>query len=115
MSKKNGDIIHMEVNAGLVDLDGHKYILAIERDITERKKIEYDLKRTENKYRTIFETTGATTATASEDTTVQLVNKEFERLSGYSKQEIEGQKSWTEFISRHDLEHLYIDIKNTDR
>lgn len=60
----------------------------------------------EAKYRTIFETTGTASIIIEEDTTISLVNKEFEKLSGFSKEEIEGKKSWTEFIMREDLEWM---------
>ncbi|ADI75160.1 putative PAS/PAC sensor protein (plasmid) [Methanohalobium evestigatum Z-7303] len=42
---KNGNVIWMEVNAGQVELDGHKYIFAIERDITWRIQLETNLKQ----------------------------------------------------------------------
>jgi len=35
-----------------------------------------------------------------------MVNTEFEKLSGYFKEEVEGRKSWKEFIVQEDLERL---------
>ncbi len=65
--------------------------------------IEYKaLLESEDKYRTIFETTGTATVIIEEDTTISLTNKEFEKLSGYSKEEVEGKKSWTDFIAHKD-------------
>jgi len=55
---------------------------------------------------TMFETTGNGTALFEEDTTISYVNKEFEKLSGYSKKEIEGTMSWTEFVVQEDLERM---------
>ncbi len=75
-------------------------------DITDIKRTEDALRESEEEYRTIFETTGNATVIIEEDTTLSLVNKEFEKLSGYSKEEIEGKKSWTEFASKEDLERL---------
>jgi len=75
-------------------------------DITDRKKMEEALRESEDKYRTIFETTGTATAILDEDTTILLVNSEFEKLSGYSKEEIEGKKSWMEFVKSGDLERM---------
>ncbi|MCX6684148.1 MAG: PAS domain S-box protein, partial [Methanoregula sp.] len=60
----------------------------------------------ENRYRTIFENTGTATVQVEENTMISLVNTEFERLSGFSKHEIEGQKSWTEFVVKADLEWM---------
>jgi len=45
-------------------------------------------------------------AILEEDTTISLANKEFVRLSGYSKEELEGKKSWTEFAAHEELERL---------
>ena len=39
---KNGKIVYVEIIAGLIELDGHKYILAYDRDITRRKIIEQE-------------------------------------------------------------------------
>jgi two-component system, NtrC family, sensor histidine kinase AtoS len=38
--KKDGSVFPVEVSAGLLELEGHKYILAFDRDITERKQAE---------------------------------------------------------------------------
>jgi len=60
----------------------------------------------ESTYRTIFENTGTAIATVEEDTTISLVNSEFEKLSGYSREEVEGKKRWTEFVAEDDLERI---------
>ena len=66
-------------------------------------RIDYKtLRESEDKYRTIFETTGTATVIIEEDTTISLANKEFEKLSGYSKEEVEGKKSWTDFVANKD-------------
>lgn len=76
------------------------------RDITQRKKAENEIKKSENYYRAIFDHTGAATVIIEEDTIISLVNAEFERLSGYSREEIEGRRSWTEFVVKEDLEKM---------
>ena len=66
-------------------------------EITERKRIEEAFRHSENMYRAIFENTGTATAIVEEDTTICLVNSQFEKLTGFSKEEIEGKKTWVEF------------------
>ncbi|MEN6620205.1 MAG: PAS domain S-box protein [Smithella sp.] len=85
-------------------------------DITERKQAEDSLKRSEYLYRAIFENTGNASMLFREDTKIILVNSEFEKLSGYSKEEIEGEKNWTEFIAEEDLKWMmqYNILRRTD-
>jgi len=79
----------------------------------KKKKTGAKLKRkkdvkfiSEDMYRTIFENTGTATTISEEDTTISLANTQFEKLSGYKKEEIEDSKSWTEFIVKDDLEKM---------
>jgi len=80
--------------------------LSIAHDISGRKRMEEALRDSEEKYQTIFAATETATAIFEEDTILSLVNDEFEKLSGYSKEEIEGKKSWSEFVAKDDLERM---------
>jgi len=71
-------------------------------DINERKLAEEAIRRSENYYRTIFETSGSAILIVDRDTTISHVNSIFETISGYSKQEIEGKKYWTDFVHPED-------------
>lgn len=53
--KKNGDHFWIEVSLKRTSIGGDRMILAVVRDITERKKTEDDLRRSEEKYRVLFE------------------------------------------------------------
>jgi len=86
--------------------EGRPAILGNSMNITDRKQIEERLKESENLYRAIFETTPAATIIVEEDTTISLVNSQFEKLSGYCKEEWEGKKSWTEFAAPKDVERM---------
>ena len=68
--------------------------------------VEDALKSSEIMYRTVFENTGTATIIGNDDTTISLANSTFERLSGYSKKELESKKSWTDFIYKDDLEKM---------
>ena len=76
------------------------------RDITDRKRDETVLRESEDRYRTIFETTGSAMLMVEEDMTVILANTEFENTYGYGKDELENKMRWTEFIFKDDIERL---------
>ncbi|MGE0077413.1 MAG: PAS domain S-box protein [Bacteroidales bacterium] len=76
------------------------------RDISERKKTELAMKESEYLYRTVFENTGTAMVLIDEDTTVLLANSEWVSLSGYSREEMEGKMSWTQFVVPEDLNRM---------
>ena len=96
----NTTLLHRDQQGRLISYDG------LVRDITQRKHAEEALILSEKGYRTIFESTGTATITSNEDMIILMVNSEFEVLSGFSKSDIEGKKSWTEFVAKEDLEIL---------
>ncbi|MCX5827241.1 MAG: PAS domain S-box protein [Deltaproteobacteria bacterium] len=75
-------------------------------EINERRHVERALKESENWYRTIFENTGTATVILDENTTIILANDEYERLSGYTRDELESKRSWTEFVVKEDLNRM---------
>lgn len=85
-----------------------KGIIEVSHDITERRRKEEALRESEDRYRTVFNNTGTAMVIVEEDTTISLVNKEFERLTGYARADIEGKKSWTEFVVEKDLERMLL-------
>ena len=76
------------------------------RDVTDRTRAEDALTESEIRYRTIFENTGTAMLIIEEDTTVGFANKEFFRLTGYSQDDIDSRKSWTEFVYKDDLHRM---------
>jgi PAS domain S-box-containing protein len=100
------EIRHYRVISSPIKDKKGRILSAIEMvdDITEWMKVQEKLQESEAKYRTIFETTGTAMMIIEEDNTVSLVNAEFEKQSGFSKEGIEGRKRWTEFIYKDDLE-----------
>ncbi|MEF8874134.1 MAG: PAS domain S-box protein, partial [Candidatus Thermoplasmatota archaeon] len=74
-------------------------------DITRLKETQRKLQKSEKKYRAIFENTGTAMMIIEEDKTVSLANEELEKVSGYTKEELEGEK-WTEFVLEEDLEKM---------
>lgn len=100
--KKDGGHIHVEDSGRMLSTETGRRMLGILRDVTERKRMAVELKASEQKYRTIFENTGTPLLISREDTTILLVNREFEHQSGYRREELEGKRKWTDFIAHKD-------------
>lgn len=101
-----GEPIDVEVTAAPIPYEDETAILVIFRDISERKEMEEKLKESEKRYRTIFQHSGTAIAIIEEDTRVSMINKEMEKYCGYSKEEIEGKKKWSDFIVEEDVERM---------
>jgi len=95
----------MEVVAPIL-LSGRPAILGNAMDITQPKLMEQKLRESENLYRTIFETTGTMTTIADERKVITLVNSEWERMTGYRKEDWEGKKTWMDCIDQRDLPRM---------
>lgn len=52
--RKDGSTFIYDVSASILDLDGGKAILSIGRDVTERKRVEEELRSLEYKFRSLF-------------------------------------------------------------
>ncbi len=73
-------------------------------NITERRQAEESLRTSEERYRTIFESTATANIIVAEDATILKANNNFARLVGYTKEELEGKLSWTIFVVKEDLD-----------
>ncbi len=67
---------------------------------------EQAVRKAEIEYQVIFEEMGNATALIEDDLTITLANSEFEKLSGYSREQIEGKKTLAEFLAPHDAREI---------
>lgn len=65
------------------------------RDITSRKQAEDALQQSEEKYRTLMEDAPISICNVDLEGTVTFVNKRFEEVSGYSREEVVGKNGFT--------------------
>ncbi len=98
--KKNGSNVYSEIKC--FALYEQKYLCGIGRDITENVYLQKNLKRNQDKYRTLFENSGSAMMIIENDRSVSMVNKEFERMTGLSQEEMQNNKTWESLIPSPD-------------
>lgn len=81
-------------------------MVVVLRDLTKEKEAALEIKASEERYRLTFENIGTGLMIFREDTTIELVNKGMEQLLGYSKKDLEGKVSWTQFVKPKYLERM---------
>lgn len=103
---RDGSTVWTETSFSLLRDKDNVFIgfLGITRDIGERKQAEETIRKSEELYRTVFESTATANIIVAEDTTILLANSNFESMTGFSRQELEGKKSWTGFVVEEDIE-----------
>ncbi len=63
-------------------------------------------RRSEKRFRSIFENNGAGALIVDADMIIIKANSQFETLTGYRREEVEGQKTWMAFIHSKDQEKV---------
>jgi len=88
--RKDGSRVTVEISTFPVKRGGKTEVIGIARDITERKQMEEDLTRSEEKYRNIVELAPDSIMTFDLKGVITSCNTASTLLSGYSKDEIVG-------------------------
>ncbi|GEM_PF-1159021 len=81
-------------------------MLGIAFDVSDYYKVKHELEQEHKRYKTLFENTGTATCLFGDDSVIRMANKKFEELSGYSREELENQLKWSDFVSADDLEKM---------
>lgn len=88
--RKDKTIFSAEVNAQLISIDNEKYILSVERDITERIQTHAALIQSEGKFRSIFESASVAILILGLDQKILQANSTFTKMLGYTQDEVIG-------------------------
>ncbi|MFO7914656.1 MAG: PAS domain S-box protein [Candidatus Krumholzibacteriales bacterium] len=88
--RKDGSLFWVEVHIKAVKLLGEDRILAVVRDITERKRVEEELRRSEQRYRNIVENSHEAIMIIDDNFKLIFVNSRVIELLGYERNQILG-------------------------
>lgn len=100
--KKDGSVFPLEMSAGLLEYEGKKFVLGIDRDITERKQAELALKESESKYRRILIDMKEGYFKADLEGNLTFFNQAVMMLLGYTEEELIGKNS-RDYIVEEDI------------
>lgn len=94
--RKDGRAMPVEVSISRVHAGGEPYLVAVIRDITERKQAERALRESESRLRTIFDAIADAIVQVDAERRIVLVNPAFALMFGYAPHEVIGRT--TEFL-----------------
>lgn len=112
---KNGFLRIGIMSAKIIDLDGVPHILSITRDVTERKRMEIELRDSETRFRELIELAPDGILLGSHNGTIQGANSRMLSITGRTLTELIG-LNISSLFSDHDLDsfHFKNDLPEKD-
>jgi formate hydrogenlyase transcriptional activator len=99
--RADGTPFNLSVSSSVVEYQGGRAVLSLQRDITERVRAEEALRRSEEKFRSIVETTSEWIWEMDAEGVMLYNNPGVEVILGYTPEEFLGRKAW-EFMHEDD-------------
>lgn len=90
---KSGELVTGLMSARVIELDGEPHLIAVIRDITDRRRQQEALQESEEKFRHLAETTGAAIFIFQGEDNC-YANPAAQTITGYSEEEIRTKKFW---------------------
>jgi two-component system sporulation sensor kinase A len=87
---KNNIVVDIETSATVIDYNGRKSILVFIRDISNRKAMEINLSKSEERFRNLVEIDPDGVATMDLHGRITYVNESFLKITGFDESEIIG-------------------------
>jgi PAS domain S-box-containing protein len=96
--KKDGSFIQNEVRVQHVRVHGRQLVLSVERDVTEQRQMEDQLRNSEAKYRRLYNETPVLMHSIDRNANIVDVNDHWLKVMGYERSEVVGRKA-TDFYT----------------
>ena len=100
--KEEIDILSRFADLAAIALENARLYSEVQAQLKDKERMEDALRRSEQRYRAVFDNTGTGTVLSEQDTTLSMVNQGFADLVGYPRSEIEGRMKWTDLIDPAD-------------
>jgi PAS domain S-box-containing protein len=109
---KQGETIEFLVSFSLIDYWGRRAILSINRDISERKRIEAAIAASEKRARLLIQGISEIVALLDEDGTVRFISPQAQRTLGLNPSEVKGSTVF-DFLHPQDRERATAEFAKT--
>ena len=108
LKRKTGEPLNCLLSVEAVEISGQNCMVVITRDVTERKRIELELRLSEERYRlvssVISDYTFSNVQNENGDIVLNWVAGAFEQISGYTFEEFNARGGWVSTVHPDDLE-----------
>jgi len=91
---KDGKRIPVEIYSNVITLDQRRVCISIIRDVSERKAVEDQLRRSEEKFRTLAENSPFGLSILNERGKFEYFNRRFTEILGYTLADIPDKNTW---------------------
>jgi PAS domain S-box-containing protein len=91
---KSGRLFWVEVNLKLATIEGTRFVLAVVRDIAERKRTEELLQKERSTFFSVLQKAPYGMMLIDKDGTIIYLNPEFTAITGYTLKEVPTRKHW---------------------
>jgi PAS domain S-box-containing protein len=88
--RRGGTVFPADISLSTITVSGQSYLIGVYRDITNRKESEDLLKKSEEKYRALFETDLIGVALTDKRANIIDANRAFQKMLGYSREEFQN-------------------------
>jgi PAS domain S-box-containing protein len=90
LRRRDGNKIPSEISVSIINYGGQKAVLNFVRDISQRKKLEFEIRSSEARFRTLVNMNPDGIALLNNNGKVIWINPMFSKILGYPEQEILG-------------------------